>query len=321
MSVAFNTAMLNLELPWQSGHKENSRFKKIATIMLAVLFVVGVVIPMIPIPEKTREEKETLPPELARVVLEKKEIPKPEPKKEEKKPEPKKEEKKPEPKKEEPKKEPEKIVDKKPEPAPTVEKAREKAATSGLLQFQDDLADMREAMDSSKLSSSSLSRGESQAKQLDRSVITNKAKQSSGGINTAALSRDTGGVRLSGKENTTVSSELADAQGKNPVSAGKGKARSGRGDQDIRAVMDRNKGAIFAIYNRELRKDPSLEGKVVVKMVIEPNGSISDIQIVSSELNNPALEKKLLARIRLINFGSRDVNQTTVNYTLSFFPA
>jgi len=84
--------------------------------------------------------------------------------------------------------------------------------------------------------------------------------------------------------------------------------------------MDKNKAAIFATYNRELRKNPTLEGKVVFKMVIEPNGRVSEASIVSSELDDPALERKLLARVRLINFGAKDVLQTTLNYAIDFLP-
>src|SRR5690606_30503115 len=99
--------------------------------------------------EVTRAEKEKLPPQLARVVLEKKELPPPpkpvEPKKEEKKPEEKKpEEKKPEPKKEEKPKEV-----KPPPPQKDIEKAREKAQNSGVMQFKDDLAEMREMLQTS----------------------------------------------------------------------------------------------------------------------------------------------------------------------------
>jgi protein TonB len=96
--------------------------------------------------------------------------------------------------------------------------------------------------------------------------------------------------------------------------------KSARSEEDIRKVMDKNKGAIDAIYNRALRKNPTLEGKVVFKMVIEPNGRVSSASIVSSELEDPALERKLLSRIRLINFGAADVTQTTLNYSFDFLP-
>ncbi len=307
--MALNTAMLNLNLPWQTIEDENQRIKKLSIIGLLIFLVLAIAVPLIPVPELTREEKEALPPELARVILEKQELPEPEP---EPKPEP-----KPEPEPEEPE-----IVEKKP-PPPKID-AREKAKNSGLVQFADDLAQMRNAFDANSLSNRSLTRGEAQADQISRSVIANKAKTTSGGIDVAATSVDTGGVALSGKENTVVSSSLADAEGKNPVAAprpGTERKKGLRSSEDVRLTMDQNNGPIQAIYFRELRRDPSLEGTVKIKMIIEPNGEVSDVILVSSELNNPALERKLLARIRLINFGPKNVLQTPVNYTLNLFPA
>jgi outer membrane biosynthesis protein TonB len=84
--------------------------------------------------------------------------------------------------------------------------------------------------------------------------------------------------------------------------------------------MDANKNAIYAIYNRALRSNPALEGKMVFKIAIEPSGKVSEASVVSSELNDPALERKLLARIRLINFGAKDVLRTQLEYSFDFLP-
>jgi hypothetical protein len=84
--------------------------------------------------------------------------------------------------------------------------------------------------------------------------------------------------------------------------------------------MDDNKGAIFAIYNRALRKDPLLHGKLSFEMVIDPSGGVAHLKLVSSELSDPDLTSKILSRIRLINFGAEDVSSTRVNYSLDFLP-
>ncbi len=308
---------INLQLPWQASDAEDAAFSRILKITLGVFLLLAVVVTWVDVPEPTREEMETLPPELAKVILEKKELPKPEPK-----PEPKPIEKKEPPKPKEPEKkpkpEPKPEVVKKPAPA-TVEKAREKAATSGLLQFKDDLMDMRDSLQTQKLNNANLTQGDAQARKVDRAVITSKAKVASGGINTAALSRDTGGVALSGKEDTVVDSKMKLGNG-NKAIEDTSREVAARSQAEIRRVMDQNKSAIFAIYNRELRKNPALQGKVTVSLVIEPNGSVSSIKLVDSELNAPNLERKLLARIRLINFGAKPVVATTLNYAFDFLP-
>ena len=85
-------------------------------------------------------------------------------------------------------------------------------------------------------------------------------------------------------------------------------------------VFDKNKGAIYSLYGRALRKDPSLEGKVVIELTISPTGQVVKIRIVSSELNNPALERKLMARIKLFSFGVKSVEELIVTYPIDFLP-
>jgi len=304
----------NTVLPWSSSLDQDEKFQKILRILLAALLVISLLVVFIPAKELSREEKEKLPPQLAKVILEKQKLPP--------KPKPKPKPKKIEPKKEKPEKKKEKKEKPKPKPikapAAKVKLAKKKAASSGLLQFQDDLMDMRDSIEPSRLANNNITRGQSKAKTLERSLITNKAKTGSGGINTGKLSRNTGGSALSGRQ-TTVVDATTNAQATAQANTQK-KMRSGRSEEEIRRTMDRNKGAIFSIYNRALRRDPTLEGKVSIKMVIDASGSITKITLLSSELNNPALERKLLARIRLINFGEKAGGSTTLNYAFDFLP-
>lgn len=311
----------NMELPWTSSIEEDERFRKILRIALVLLIVISIPIIVIDLPEQTREEKEKLPPQLARVILEKQELPPPKPveppKVEEKKPE---EPKPEEPKPVEKKPEPEPVKEKPPE-KPNVAKAREKAESSGLLQFKDDLMEMRESLDVAAIDSANVARGDAQAATVDRSMVTSGVTTASGGINTAALSRDTGGVALSGRETTKVESDLAKSTGTTAADSGS-KAQEGaaRSEEEIRKVMEQHKSAIFSIYNRALRQNPALQGKVVVKIIIESTGKISSATIVSSELQDPDLEAKLLQRIRLISFPASNVARTTLNYSFDFLP-
>jgi len=312
-------------LPWTASADEDARFQRLLRYGLLAFAVLGLAATLIPVPQLTREQAERIPPQLARVILEKKALPKPEPKP---KPQPKKVKKaekvKPEPKKtpEKKKVEPRPVTREKP-PAAKVQLAREKAANSGLLQMQDDLLAMRESVDVAEVSGNSAqlqTATASSAKSVDRTLISNRAKTQSGGVNTGKLSRDTGGAALAARETTAVQS----AQASGAASAAGKKVRrekTARAETTIRSVMEANKGAIYAIYNRALRRDPTLQGKVTVKLVIEANGSVSAIQLVSSELGSTELEHKLLARIRLINFGADNVEKTTLNYSIDFLPS
>jgi TonB family protein len=319
---------LNLELPWSSSIDDDKRFNKILSISFVVLLLASIVVTIVNVPEMARTEKEKLPPQLARVVLEKQELPPPKPveppKPEEKKPEPipeeKPVEKPPEVKPVEKPKEPVKAP-----PKATLEKAREQAENSGVMQFKDDLAEMREMMQTSAVetAATTVTNSTGEAAQLDRAMITSGAKVASGGINTAALSRDTGGVALSGRETTKVKSGLADGTKKaGQATAGNSNGAGGaaRSEEEIRKIMEQHKGAIYSIYNRALRQNAALEGKMVVKIVIDPNGKIVEASLVSSELGDKDLEAKILQRIKLISFPASNVARTTLNQAFDFLP-
>ncbi len=207
-----------------------------------------------------------------------------------------------------------------PEPQPKVADAKEKAAISGLLAFKDAFADMREAVDVSKLQDTgAIQQGAGEAASIDRSLLTSKYGTRSAGVNVAALSRETGGVALSGRETTKVEVPVG--------SKGTGGARRPRGGdarqrsiEEIRRVFDANKGAIFAIYNRALRVDPTLQGQVVLELVIDPNGVVRDVKVVASELADEAVVAKIVNRVRLFNFGKRDVGTTTLRFPVHFLP-
>lgn len=181
-----------------------------------------------------------------------------------------------------------------------------------------------------------------------RDVITANASGGSGGIATSNASRDTGGGGLAGRSTTLVAGVAGGGGGGGPGGAalgggsgagpggkggsgagsgaggsGAGKAPAGRSSrslEDVKLVFERNKGAIHAIYNRALREDPTLQGKVVVELKIAPSGQVTELKLVSSELHAPELEQKLLARIRQFDFGAREVEPLVVTWPLDFLP-
>ena len=154
----------------------------------------------------------------------------------------------------------------------------------------------------------------------ERSLLTSRVGKSSGGINTAAMSRNTGGAGLNSRGTTLVRSAVASlANEQEQTVSASGKA--GRSREEIEMVFDQNKGAIYSLYNRALRNNPALQGKLVLKLTIEPGGQVSDVQVVSSELGDEELERKLVQRIRMFTFVARDVPSVTTTKPIDFFPA
>lgn len=296
-------------LPWATGRDDRRRFERLLAGCLLVVGVMGTVIPFLGVPEPSREAQESLPPQLARLVLERSQpvIPPP--------PEP--------PVKEQREKAPQPVPEPEPQarPEPTVAEAREKAATAGLLAFRDAFADMRETVDVAKLQdTAAIQRGSGEAARIDRSVLTSSHSRRSAGVDVAALSRDTGGVALSGRETTRVAAPEG-AVGDGGVRERRQADPRSRSIEEIRRIFDANKGAIFAIYNRALRSDPTLQGKVVLELVIAPSGRVTDVRVVASELADEDLVAKILSRIRLFDFGRRDVGVTTISYPVHFLPS
>lgn len=307
----------SFNLPWDLDRDDLRKFKRWLLICVVSITVGGAVIPLLPVPEVDREELEELPPQLARILLEKPEpvVPPPPPKpevKEEEKPVP---EEKPEviP---EPEPEPEVI----PEPEPTVADAQEKAAISGLLAFKDTFADMRDAVDVDALQdTAAIQQGSGDAATIDRSIMTSKHGTRSSGVNVTALSRDTGGVALAGRETTKVEAPV-ESKGQGGVKAPREIDPRQRSIEEVRRIFDSNKGAIFAIYNRALRADPTLQGKVILELVIDPSGRVADVKVVASEIDDETVVAKIVNRIRLFDFGKRDVGTTTISYPVHFLP-
>lgn len=319
MSVYYRT----YELPWTLSTEDEKRFRKILKIIAIILLLFSIIMPLLPVPERDPNQVEEVPARLAKLLVERELPPPPPPRVEE-------------PEQLEPEPEPERVVETTPEPVNTpdpepeappvenIEQARETASMAGLLPFADDLADLRdnEAV-AAVTGDQELTTGPGEGEAVERSLITSSVGKASGGINTASLSRGTGGGGIAGRSTTKLTSPVGGGRG----GAGMGGGRSGSGgiagrsDEEIELVFDRNKGAIYALYNRALRRDPTLQGKIVLSLTITPDGRVTDCSVVSSELNNSELERKLVQRVLMFRFEDKDVSKVTRTKPIDFFPA
>jgi TonB family protein len=370
-------------LPWSVAVDDDYRFKRIARLVLALWALFFLLLPWLPVREPDKSQPQVLAEPMARLLLEDKPPPPPPPpvklKAEPVKPLPVERERqvatnKPEPVKPKASRKPEpppKVALNKEAPVPEarvpvpdkppgeIDAARRKVAGVGLLAMKDDIQELHGAPIAVQLAPVKQGPGVgtgvgvgvgagTEAGIPVRALITSNATNGSGGINTAAYSKNTGGGGLAGRATTLVEGVIGGGGGGGPGGGGArgrgdgtgsgiggaggggngagGSLKSGGGKasralEDVRLVFERNKGSIYAIYNRALREDPALQGKVVLKLTIAPSGSVTDCKIVSSELHTPDVESKLLARIRQFDFGVKDVNEMVVNYPLDFLPS
>lgn len=312
-------------LPWDDAGDQERRFREMQKRVLVAVAVLAALLTLLPLPERDPSQAESVPPRLARLVLEKPVPPPPpvvtpppreEPVVAETRPETPRPVERPV----------ERTVERPPEPVVDRRaQAREKAATAGLLPFADQLAELRDNQALGSVTSNRPLAGTvGEAQRAERALITSTAAAGSGGISTAALSRDTGGAGLAGRDTTRVASTIAGnaggEAGGTASESGPGQ-RPSRSREEIEMVFDQNKGAIYALYNRALRQNPALQGKLVLRLTIEPSGEVSLCEVVSSELGDEELERRLIQRVRMFRFSDRDVAPVTTTKPIDFFPA
>jgi TonB family protein len=364
-------------LAWSVSAEDEARFRRILGRILVACALLALAGHFVPLPQPSREQAQALPAPMAKLLLERA-LPPP----------PVTAPAKPADKAEGDKPDAQKAQDEKPAAPPKPSKARpddprapvpearnpiegkatgeldvarRKASGMGLLAMKEQLAELHGAPAAVQLNSqikpgpgvgASVGPGVGAGTEPglpSRALITSNATNGSGGINTAAYSRDTGGGGLAGRATTMVEGVAGGGGGGGPgggglagtggrggtgpgVAGGTGSGKGGavqRGNsgkasrslEEIRLVFERNKGAIYAIYNRALREDPGLQGKVVLELKIAPAGQVTSCRLVSSELKAPELEQKLLARIRQFDFGAKEVDEMVVSWPLDFLPS
>ena len=232
-----------------------------------------------------------------------------------------------------------------PEVGPAVE-ARPNVGNAGILALKDKIASLAQdtvvaplGADARHVAADDVGRPSA------RSLLTSNTPGSSGGINVASLSRSVGGGGGGGGGGNGVGGVGGRGTGAgggaggiggvgvgravSPISpitgADRPKARGGPGpartDEEIQIVFDRYKASFYRLYNRELRNNPALKGQMVLRLTIEPDGSVSMCVLQSTDMDAPDLATQVVGRVRTINFGAKDVPAVTIVYPIDFLPA
>ena len=307
-------------MPWARGGEEDKRLRRSMFSSLATSIAITILLSMIALPVLDRSEKIELPERMAKLVRRERTPPPPvqEPVLPDELPAPESE-----------KQLVEELV---PEPLPNqsvVAEAkqpdtREQVKSKGILAFRDSFASRADIRPTAQLGSQARlsNAGENSVGKPERMMVTSSAPGSSGGINLADISRDFGGGGggLDGVALSRVASSIGGGDGPGrPLAGG---AFAGRTDEEIQIVFDRYKAALYRLYNRELRKDPTLRGQLVIQLTIEPDGSVSICELHSSSMDAPLLSAQVVDRVRTFDFGAKeDIVAVTIIYPIDFLPA
>ena len=296
-------------MPWHGQVEDDRRFRKSVGLALLAVMLLAIVTKLWVFPARQEQEVVAIPKQLVRLVQAEK--PKPQPVEQARK------------------KETEKSKDVAKGSTPEKQKAHAKAMKSGVLAFKEGFSDLIQDSNSLKLgtdanikTSGALAAGPGNGA---RSLVLAQAQAGgSGGIASASLGRSIGGTgtKLGGVGFSRVDSGVgaaAAASADRPLSGGAGPSRT---DEEIQIVFDRYKATLYRIYNRELRSDPSLRGKMILRLTIDPNGEVSACRIESTDLASPALGVEIVERVKKFNFGAKDgVPKITILYPIDFLPA
>ncbi|NNC63867.1 MAG: AgmX/PglI C-terminal domain-containing protein [Gammaproteobacteria bacterium] len=320
-------------MPWAHRGDDDSRFRKSLATSLLICLVLGLVIPLIDIPILQRDESYEVPERFAELIREEpRPIPPAEPVSV------------PEPDPVEPEIA-EEVVEEEPvlaedspveepevEPVPTV--AQEPAPvedaprSTGILAFRESFAELASSRPSAQLGTAAQinDAGDAAVGRTERAMVTTDAPGSSGGINIGSLSRDVGGGGAGGDDIGGVAlSRVASSIGgtgtaHRPLAGGS--AAAGRTDEEIQIVFDRYKAALYRLYNRALRNDPTLRGQIVLHLTIEPDGSVSFCEVQTSDMDAAVLEQQVVDRVLTFDFGAKEnIPAITIFYPIDFLPA
>ena len=311
-----------LVMPWARGFEEDQRSRRSLLATVTVALLLGLLVQLVEVPIPERAELIEVPERVAKLIREVRTPPPP--------PTPVEEVVEPEPEPDEP------LVAEEEPPEETVEveqvvaevpqeDTREKVKSKGILAFRDSFASRAMNRPIAPLGSQARvsAAGQDAVGRPERSMVTTSAPGTSGGINLADISRQVGGgggQAIEGVELTRVASSIGGGEGPDrPLSGG---VSAGRTDEEIQIVFDRYKAALYRLYNRELRKDPTLRGQLVLKLTIEPDGSVSFCTLQSSDMDAPTLAQQVVSRVLNFDFGAKeDIVAMTIIYPIDFLPA
>ncbi len=105
------------------------------------------------------------------------------------------------------------------------------------------------------------------------------------------------------------------------VGGGDGNGIVGRNQDDVQGMILKHNNSVQYCYQRELKRNPNIKGKLVVRFSITPQGTVKDVEVISSTLNNRKVERCVSNRIRRwSDFGAIDASygDTTVRQAYAF---
>lgn len=307
----------NLALSWTPDNQGKRQFYLITLAVMLVALSLAITVASVDVPPKERQSKSDVPERIARFVTEKKQqivptpvptavptprpIPTPRPK----------------------------VARENPADTPKVLtkdeiQARDKASQSGLLALSSELLDLIDTSDIDESIGVKTKKSSSSAHKIASvgdGLLTAGVGKGSGGVSNSDYVAGVGTTQLSGRELASLKDAMIDDDLIIEASSSSSDDAKGRSQEEVSVVFDQNKGGLYSVYNREQRKNPSLRGTLVLEVTIAPDGTVTEVRIASSQLNDPAFERRIVSRVRGFKFKVKDVEPVTVTFPIEFVPS
>ena len=324
-------------MPWVGGRDDDRRLRKFLGQALAAAFLFGAIFPLINIPLPEADEIVEVPERLVELIRERRPVP-PRQQIDEQRAQQREQEQQTKPP---PEQEQEQVAaeQQQAEPVPNEpagegipnEPPGQRARQSGILAFRETFAAAANRPAAALGTSARItSGGDSAVGRPERAMVATLAPGSSGGINVGSISRGLGSGDGDGSGGGSLAAGVTATREGGVIGGGGGgggrpragsSGIAGRTDEETQIVFDRYKAALYRLYNRELRNIPTLRGQMVLRLTIEPNGTVSFLELQSTDMNAPNLVAQVLERIRTFDFGAKDVAAITIVYPIDFLPA
>jgi protein TonB len=315
-----------LALDWQPDAANTKGFYRILGIVLFSALVLAIAITFIKVPPENKRQRAEVPDRVADFIA-RKEKPKPPPAPEKKLPPP------PPKPVETPPVEKNEVVqeitkqrDQERKPLTESEiRARKVAEKSGLLALANELNDLIDTKDVSAGLSKNLSTNGNDVG--DANVIAGHSTdsisaataQSGGKVDAQSYAASVTKTEIDARN---VGKDFTDHKEKAVAKAAAAKTQSGgSAEENVTIVFDKNKGTLYSLYERERRNTQGLQGKIILQLTISPAGDVVDVKIISSELNSPELESRILSRVKTFKFNINSTKDITVTYPIEFLPS
>ncbi len=91
-----------------------------------------------------------------------------------------------------------------------------------------------------------------------------------------------------------------------------------RSEQSIWNVVSARQGAIRYIYEKYLKRNPNLRGKITIEFTIAANGFVADAKIIESTIDQPDFERELLALVKRLKFDPIPTGNLTTVFPFVF---